>query len=417
MEYKVKDLSLAENGKKQIEWAENQMPVLMRIREEFKKEKPFKGLMISAALHVTKETAVLMKTLKAGGAEVALCAANPLSTQDDVAAALVEEGINVFAWAGETSEEYYWCINRVLDFKPQITMDDGGDLVTTIHTKRQELLKGLFGSQEETTTGVIRLRAMEKDGVLKRPVIAINDAQTKRLFDNYYGTAESTIHGILRATNIMLSGKNFVVCGYGQCGSGLANKARGMGANVIVTEVDPIKALKAVMDGFRVLPMKEASKIGDIFVTVTGDKNVIRKEHMLNMKDGAILANSGHFDVEINIKDLESISKAKREIRKNVEEYTLKSGKRLYLLAKGRIVNLVAAEGHPSVVMDQSFSLHALCAEYLVKNKDRLEVKVHNVPREIDERVARVKLESMGIQIDELTEEQRKYLSSWSEGT
>jgi adenosylhomocysteinase len=417
MEYKVKDLTLGEQGKLQIEWAEKSMPVLLKIREEFEKKKPFKGLTISCALHVTKETAVLMKTLKAGGATVALAAANPLSTQDDVAAALTEEGIHVFAWAGETEEEYYWCINQVLNFKPNITLDDGGDLINTIHSKRKELIENLYGSQEETTTGVIRLRAMAKDGALKVPVIAVNDTPTKRLFDNILGTSQSTIDGILRATNVLLAGKTFVVCGYGYCSSGLARRADGMGANIIVTEVDPVKALRAVMDGFRVMPLKEAAKIGDIFVTITGDKNVIRKEHMELMKDGAILANAGHFNVEISIPDLESLSKSKREIRKNVEEYTLKNGKKLYLLAKGRIVNLVAAEGHPSDIMDMSFSNQALCCEFLVKNHEKLEPKVYNVPKEIDDRVARLKLESMGIEIDRLTPEQERYLSEWKEGT
>ncbi|HDM05906.1 MAG TPA: adenosylhomocysteinase [Candidatus Aenigmarchaeota archaeon] len=417
MDYKVKDISLAEKGKLQIEWAEKQMPVLMKIREEFKKKKPFEGLTICAALHITKETAVLMKTLKAGGARVALAAANPLSTQDEVAAALAEEGIHVFAWAGESKDEYYWCINKVLDFEPDITLDDGGDLVSTIHSKRQELLEKVKWGQEETTTGVIRLRAMEKKGTLKYPVVAVNDTPVKRLFDNYYGTAQSTLDGIMRATNIMIAGKTFVVCGYGHCGSGLANKARGMGANVIVVEVDPIKALRAVMDGFRVMPMREAAKVGDVFVTVTGDKDVIRKEHFELMKDGAILANAGHFNVEISIPDLESISKSKRTIRKNVEEYTLKDGRKLYLLAQGRIVNLVAAEGHPSSVMDQSFSIHALCCEHFLKIHDKLEPKVYNVPEEIDRRVAELKLQSMGVEIEKLTEEQKAYLESWELGT
>jgi len=417
MDYKVKDISLAEKGKLQIEWAEKQMPVLMKIREEFKKKKPFEGLTICAALHVTKETAVLMKTLKAGGARVALAAANPLSTQDEVAATLAEEGIHVFAWAGESKDEYYWCINKVLDFEPDITLDDGGDLVSTIHSKRQELLEKVKWGQEETTTGVIRLRAMEKKGTLKYPVVAVNDTPVKRLFDNYYGTAQSTLDGIMRATNIMIAGKTFVVCGYGHCGSGLANKARGMGANVIVVEVDPIKALRAVMDGFRVMPMREAAKVGDVFVTVTGDKDVIRKEHFELMKDGAILANAGHFNVEISIPDLESISKSKRTIRKNVEEYTLKDGRKLYLLAQGRIVNLVAAEGHPSSVMDQSFSIHALCCEHFLKIHDKLEPKVYNVPEEIDRRVAELKLQSMEVEIEKLTEEQKAYLESWELGT
>ena len=417
MKKKVKDTSLAEKRKLQIAWAESRMPVLMKIREEFEKKKPFKDLTIGVALHVTKETAVLVKTLKAGGATVALAAANPLSTQDDVAAALVEEAINVFAWAGESSEEYYWCMNQVLDFKPNITLDDGGDLVNTIHTKRQDLIKNVFGGQEETTTGVIRLRAMAKDGVLKYPMIAINDTPTKGMFDNIYGTGQSTIDGILRATSMMIAGKTFVVSGYGRCGYGLANRARGMGANVIITEVEPVKALQAVMDGFRVMPLKEAAKLGDIFITVTGDRDVIKKEHMELMKDGAIIGNTGHFNVEINLEDLKNLSKSKKEIRKHVEEYSLKNGKKIYLLGKGRIINLVAAEGHPSDVMDMSFANHALCCEYLVKNRKKLKPDVYNVPEEIDNRVAQLKLESMGIKIDSLTEKQRKYLTDWKEGT
>ena len=417
MKFKVKDQALAKQGKLQIAWAESRMPVLMKIREEFEKKKPFKGLIIGVALHCTKETAVLVKTLKTGGAEVALCAANPLSTQDDVVAALVEDGINVFAWTGENEEEYYWCMNQVLDFKPNVTLDDGGDLVNTIHTKRQDLIKNVFGGQEETTTGVIRLRAMARDGVLKYPMFAINDTPTKGMFDNIYGTGQSTIDGILRATNIMIAGKIFVVCGYGRCGYGLASRARGMGANVIVTEVEPVKALQAVMDGYRVMPLKEAAKLGDIFITITGDRDVIRKEHMELMKDGVIIGNTGHFNVEINVEDLESISKGKREIRKHVEEYTLNNGKKIYLLGKGRIINLVAAEGHPSDVMDMSFADHALCCEYLVKNYKKLKPDVYNVPKEVDDRVAQLKLESIGIQIDQLTERQKKYLTDWKEGT
>jgi adenosylhomocysteinase len=417
MKHKVKDMSLAEKGRLNIAWAESRMPVLMKIREEFEKTKPFKDLTIGVALHVTKETAILVKTLKAGGATVALSAANPLSTQDDVAAALVEEGINVFAWAGESSEEYYWCMNQVLDFKPNITLDDGGDLVNTIHTKRQDLIKNVFGGQEETTTGVIRLRAMAKDGILKYPMIAINDTPTKGMFDNIYGTGQSTIDGILRATSMMIAGKTFVVSGYGRCGFGLANRARGMGANVIITEVEPVKALQAVMDGFRVMPLKEAAKLGDIFITVTGDRDVIKKEHMELMKDGAIIGNTGHFNVEINLEDLKNLSKSKKEIRKHVEEYSLKNGKKIYLLGKGRIINLVAAEGHPSDVMDMSFANHALCCEYLVKNRKKLKPDVYNVPEEIDNRVAQLKLQSMGIEIDSLTEKQKKYLTDWKEGT
>lgn len=417
MNYKVKDLKLAKQGKLQIEWAESRMPVLMKIREDFEKKKPFKGLTIGAALHVTKETAVLAKTLKAGGANVALCASNPLSTQDDVAAALAEEGISVFAWNGQSDEEYYWGINQVLDLKPNVTLDDGGDLVNIIHTKRKELIENVFGGQEETTTGVIRLKSMAKDGVLKYPMFAINDTPTKGMFDNIYGLGQSTIDGILRATSIMIPGKTFVVCGYGRCGYGLSNTAKGMGANVIVTEVEPVKALQAVMDGYRVMPLKDAAKIGDIFVTVTGDKDILRKEHFELMKDGAIVANSGHFNVEINIGELESISKGKREIRKHVEEYTLKNGKKIYLLGKGRLINLVAAEGHPPDVMDMSFADHALCCEFLVNNYKRLKPEVYNVPKEVDNRVAQLKLDSMGIKIDQLTEEQKKYLSDWKEGT
>jgi adenosylhomocysteinase len=417
VDFKVKDISLAGQGKLKIEWAENRMPVLMKIREIFENEKPFENLIIGCCLHVTKETAVLVKSLKTGGAKVALCGSNPLSTQDDVAAALAEEGINVFAWKGQTNEDYYWCVNKVLDFKPNITLDDGADLINTIHTKRTELIDNIIGSNEETTTGVIRLRAMEKDGAVKFPIIAVNDTPTKNMFDNYYGSGQSTIDGILRATNILLSGKNFVVCGYGQCGKGVATRAKGMGSNVIVVEVDPVKALQAVMDGFRVMGMMEAAKVGDIFVTVTGDKSVIRKEHMLQMKDDAILANSGHFNVEISIPDLEEISVNKRKIKENVDEYTLREGKKLYLLAEARLVNLCCAEGHPSDVMQLSFGLQALCADYLVKNHDKLRPKVYDVPKEIDERVATLMLESMNIKIDSLTEEQKKYLSDWKEGT
>ncbi len=417
MSHKVKDMSLAKDGMLKIEWAEKQMPVLMKIREEFREFKPLKGVKISCALHVTKETAALVKTLAAGGAEVTLCAANPLSTQDDVAAALVKDGISVYAWAGETNKEYYENLSKTLDFKPNITIDDGGDLVFTLHTNRTELIDNIFGSQEETTTGVIRLRALERDGKLRVPVMAINDTPTKRLFDNVLGTSQSTLDGIIRSTNILLAGKNFVVCGYGYCGSGLAKRARGMGANVIVAEVDPLKGLQAVMEGYNVMQLKEAAKVGDVFVTVTGNKDVIRKEHMELMKDGAIIANTGHFNVEIALEDLSSISKSKRQAKKNVEEYALKNGRRIYLLAEGRIVNLIAAEGHPSNIMDMSFSNQALCASWIVKNHGRLENKVYDVPREIDERIAKLKLEAMGVRIDSLTPEQKKYLESWEEGT
>ncbi len=416
-EYKVKDISLAEQGRLKIEWAERHMPVLMKIREEFSKTKPLTGMRIAACLHVTKETAVLMRTLKAGGADVALCGSNPLSTQDDVAAALAKDGIKIFAWRGLSNEDYYWCIDRVLDIKPNITLDDGADLISTIHKKRTGLLQYVLGGQEETTTGVIRLRAMAADGALNYPVIAVNDTPTKNMFDNIYGTGQSTIDGILRATSVLLAGKNFVVCGYGHCSKGIARRARGMGANVIVTEVDPTKALQAKMDGFRVMTIEDAAKVGDIFVTATGDKNVIRGEHMQLMKDGAILANSGHFNVEISIHDLKRLSVSKRKIRENVEEFTLRNGRKLYLLAEGRLVNLAAAEGHPSEVMDMSFANQALCSKFLVEHGHELENKVHDVPEEIDKRVARLKLESMGVQIDELTDEQKAYLQSWKEGT
>ncbi|MBS7639318.1 MAG: adenosylhomocysteinase [Candidatus Bathyarchaeia archaeon] len=414
--FKVRDLSLADKGELLIEWASRHMPVLNQIRERFSIERPFNGLRIGACLHVTKETAVLVKTLIAGGADVALCGSNPLSTQDEVAAALAKMGVSVYAWRGETVEEYYWCINRVIDHDPMITMDDGADLVGTIHSSRREALKNIIGGTEETTTGVMRLRAMAQRGVLQYPIIAVNDAYTKYLFDNRYGTGQSTIDGILRATNTLLAGKRFVVCGYGWCGRGLAMRARGMGANVIVTEVNPLRALEAVMDGFQVMPMSEAAAIGDIFVTVTGNINVIRGEHMLKMRDGAILANSGHFNVEISLPDLESLSTSKRTIRPNLEEYTLKNGRRIYLLAEGRLINLASAEGHPSEVMDMSFSNQALCIEYLVKGP-RLKPGVYRVPEEIDETVARLKLKAMGIEIDEMTEEQKKYLLSWEAGT
>jgi adenosylhomocysteinase len=368
-------------------------------------------------LHVTKETAVLVKTLKAGGANVFLSASNPLSTQDDVAATLAKEGINVYAWKGQNNDDYYWCLEQVLKSNPDIVVDDGADLISSIHQKRKDLIGKILGGQEETTTGVVRLRAMHNDGALKFPVIAVNDTPTKSMFDNYYGTAQSTIDGILRATNVLLAGKNFVVCGYGQCGKGLSSKARGMGSNVIVVETDPLRALQAVMDGFRVMGMIEAAKQGDIFLTVTGDKNVIRKEHMLQMKDGSILANSGHFNVEISISDLEDISIGKRAIRENVEEYRLESGRRLYFLSEGRLVNLAAAEGHPSEVMDMSFSNQALCCEWIVKNHEHMEVKVYDVPKEVDKEIAELKLESIGVKIDKLTEEQKRYLSDWKEGT
>jgi adenosylhomocysteinase len=415
-EFQVKDKSLASQGHLQIEWAEKHMPVLNIIKKRFEKEKPLKGQTIAACLHVTKETAVLIKVLIAGGANVALCGSNPLSTQDDVAAALADSGVHVFAWRGQNTEDYYKCMDKVLDFKPTITMDDGADVVGMLHSKRQNQIKEIIGGTEETSTGVVRLRAMEADGTLKYPIIAVNDAYTKYLFDNRYGTGQSTIDGILRATSVLLAGKNFVVGGYGWCSRGIAMRAKGLGANVIVTEVQPTRALEAVMDGFRVLPMAEAAPIGDIFVTATGDINVIRKEHMQKMKDGAIMCNSGHFNVEINIPDLESLTKAKRTMRPNMEEYSLNDGRNLYLLAEGRLVNLAAAEGHPSEVMDMSFANQALCSEYVAKS-GKLQTKVFTVPKEIDEKVAELKLKSMNINIDELTAEQKKYLSTWEMGT
>jgi len=415
-DFKVKDNSLAPKGNLQIEWASEHMPVLNQIKKRFSKEKPLKGVTLGACLHVTKETAVLVEAFLVGGAKVALCGSNPLSTQDDVAAALAERGVYVFAWRGQTTEEYYQCVERVIDHNPVTTLDDGADLVGAIHGKKTEALSNIKGGTEETTTGVLRLRAMEKNGALKYAIIAVNDAYTKYLFDNRYGTGQSTIDGILRATNILLSGKNFVVCGYGWCGRGIAMRAHGMGANVIVTEVNPLKALEAVMNGFRVMPIAEAAALGDIFVTTTGDISVIRKEHMQKMKDGAILANSGHFNVEINIKDLEELATSKRNIRPNLDEYKLKDGRKLYLLAEGRLVNLASAEGHPAEVMDMSFANQALCVEYIIKN-EKMPPKVYTVPKEIDETVSRLKLNAMKIKIDELTEEQKKYLATWEMGT
>jgi len=413
---KVKDLTLAPKGHLQIEWASKHMPVLNQVEKRFLKEKPLKDITLGACLHVTKETGVLAETFLAGGAKVILCGSNPLSTQDDVAAALAEKSVNVFAWRAQTTEEYYWCVERTLDFEPTVTLDDGADLVGTLHSRRTEALAKIIGGTEETTTGVLRLRAMEKTGALKYPIIAVNDAYTKYLFDNRYGTGQSTLDGILRATNILLAGKNFVVCGYGWCGRGIAMRAQGMGANVIVTEIDPVRALEAAMNGFRVMPIAEAAVIGDIFVTATGDTSVIRKEHMQKMKDGTILANSGHFNVEINPKNLEELAKAKRNIRPNLDEYMLSDGRKLYLLAEGRLVNLAAAEGHPSEVMDMSFANQALCVEHLVKGK-RMPPKVYTVPKEIDETVAKLKLDAMKIEIDKLTDEQKKYLATWEMGT
>ncbi|MEM2098480.1 MAG: adenosylhomocysteinase [Candidatus Bathyarchaeia archaeon] len=415
-DFQIKDKALAAQGHLQIEWALAHMPVLNQIKQRFSSEQPLKGLTLGACLHVTKETAVLVDTLMAGGAEVALCGSNPLSTQDDVAAALAEKGVHVFAQRGQTTEEYYWCINKVLDFKPVITLDDGADLVGTLHSKRTEELANVKGGTEETTTGVLRLRAMEKMGNLRYAIIAVNDAYTKYLFDNRYGTGQSTIDGILRATNTLLAGKTFVVCGYGWCSRGVAMRAQGMGANVVVTETNPLRALEAAMNGLRVLPINEAAEIGDIFVTATGNISVIRKEHMQKMKDGAIIANSGHFNVEINLKDLEELAVAKRVVRSNLQEYTLKNGRRLYLLAEGRLVNLAAAEGHPSEVMDMSFANQALCVERLAK-ATKMPPKVYSVPREIDEAIAELKLKSMGITIDKLTSEQQQYLATWEMGT
>ena len=413
---KIKDPKLAKKGQLEIEWAESNMPVLMEIRKRFQKEKPFKNLKISACLHVTKETAVLVQTLKEGGAKIALCGSNPLSTKDEIAAALVKKGIEVFAWRGLNQKEYYFCIEKVLAQKPNITLDDGGDLVSFVHSKKPGLIKNIIGGTEETTTGVLRFKAMEKEGALKYPIVAVNDAYSKFLFDNRYGTGQSTIDGILRGSSVLLAGKTFVVCGYGFCGKGVALRAKGMGAKVIIIEVDPIKALEALMDGFEVMPSERAAKVGDIFVTVTGNKNIISKKHFLKMKSGAILANAGHFNVEINLNDLESLTKEKRKIRENLEEYILKNGKKLYLLAEGRLVNLAAAEGHPSEVMDMSFSLQALSCRWLTKNKN-LAPKVYKVPEEIDKEVAFLKLKSMGIKIDKLTREQKRYLESWKEGT
>ena len=416
--YDVKEINLAEGGRRKIEWAEREMPVLRLIRERFSKERPLKGVRLSACLHVTSETANLMKTLHEGGAEVILTASNPLSTQDDVAASLVTHlEMPVYAIKGEDNVTYYRHINAALDQAPHLTMDDGADLVSTLHKGRRDLLGNMIGGTEETTTGVIRLRAMAADGALAFPVVAVNDAQTKHFFDNRYGTGQSTVDGIVRATNILLAGKTFVVAGYGWCGRGLAMRARGMGANVIVTEIDPLPALEAVMDGFRVLPMQQAAKVGDIFVTVTGDLNVIDKAHFDVMKDGVIVANSGHFNVEINIPALESLSKEKRLVRPFVEQYELKDGRRINLLGEGRLINLAAAEGHPASVMDMSFANQALAVEYMVKQGKSLENKVYSVPEAIDREIARLKLQAMGVSIDILTEQQVKYLNSWEEGT
>ncbi len=441
MDYEIKDISLAEKGRLRMEWAEMAMPVSKRIRDRFEKEKPLKGKRLSACLHVTTETAVLMSTLLAGGAQVSLCASNPLSTQDDVAAYLVKElGIPVFAIKGEDNETYYQHIQKALAFSPNLTMDDGADLVSSLHFialgkweelpapvrrwaeglsthEREQLVRGVIGGTEETTTGVIRLRSMERSEVLRFPILAVNDAETKHFFDNRYGTGQSTIDGILRATNRLLAGSTFVISGYGWCGKGLAMRARGMGANVIITEVSPLRALEAVMDGYRVMPIDQASEVGDIFCTVSGNLKVIRKDHFLKMKDGAIVANSGHFNVELDLPGLKEITFSQRVIRDFVEEFRLKNGRRLYLLGEGRLVNLASAEGHPSSVMDMSFANQALCTEFLVQHHSKLTPKVYPVPAEIDQEVARLKLSSMGIEIDQLTEEQQRYLASWEKGT
>ncbi len=416
--FDVKNLELAEGGRRRIEWAEREMPVLRSIMERFKRERPFEGIRMSACLHVTTETANLMRALQAGGADVVLTASNPLSTQDDVAACLVSHfEIPVFAIKGEDNVTYYTHINAALDHHPHLTMDDGADLVSTLHKDRSHQLGDVIGGTEETTTGVIRLRAMAADGELKFPVVAVNDAMTKHFFDNRYGTGQSTIDGIIRATNILLAGKTFVVGGYGWCARGLAMRARGMGANVVVTEVDPLKALEAVMDGFRVMPMMEAAPIGDIFITLTGDINVVDKHHFEAMKDGAIVANSGHFNVEINIPALEAMSVSKNLVRPYVDAYKMPDGRVIHILGEGRLINLAAAEGHPASVMDMSFANQSLSAEYMVKNADKLENKVYAVPDDIDREIARLKLESMNVNIDTLTEEQIRYLNSWQEGT
>jgi adenosylhomocysteinase len=414
----VKDLALAPEGVRRIEWADRQMPVLAAIRERFEAEQPLAGYRVAACLHVTTETANLMRTLKAGGADVVLCASNPLSTQDDAAAALVEEfDVSVFAIKGEDNDTYYQHIEAAVDHKPQLTMDDGADVIGVLHSARREQLGDIIAGTEETTTGVIRLKALERDGALGFPVIAVNDAKTKHLFDNRYGTGQSTIDGIVRATNVLLAGKRFVVCGYGWVGRGVALRARGMGSHVIVTEVEPLRALEALMDGYEVLPLERAAEIGDIFCTATGDKHVIRREHLERMKDGAIMANTGHFNVEIDIPALRSLAVETREARAFVEEFKLADGRRIFLLAEGRLVNISAAEGHPAIVMDMSFANQALSAEYAVQHAAELERKVYAVPDEIDREIARLKLETMGVTIDTLTEEQAKYLASWDEGT
>lgn len=418
MQYHIKDLKLAEAGKLRIEWAERDMPVLRQIKQRFTKEKPLKGICLACCLHVTTETANLAITLKAGGADVYLCASNPLSTQDEAAASLVKHHkIPTFAIKGEDNKTYYKHIMAVLKPKPRITMDDGADLVSVIHKTERHLLSEIIGGTEETTTGVIRLEAMEKDGALEYPIVAVNNAMTKHYFDNRYGTGQSTLDGILRATNILIAGRNVVVVGYGWCGKGLAMRAKGMGANVIIVEVDPLRSLEGIMDGFRVMPIAQAAKIGNIFITVTGNINVIRKEHFRVMKDGAIVCNSGHFNVELDIPGLRKISKKKRIVRPFVEEYTVSTGRKVNILADGRLINLAAAEGHPASVMDMSFANQSLCSEYIYKNAENLEKKVYDVPEKIDKEIARLKLKAMGITIDKLTPEQEKYLTSWQAGT
>ncbi len=418
IKHDVADMKLAAKGKLRIEWAEQNMPVLRLIRERFRKDKPLKGVTLACCLHVTTETANLMITLKAGGADAALCASNPLSTQDDVAASLVQDyGIPVFAIRGENNKVYYQHINSVLDMHPQITMDDGADLVSTLHSGRKELLPEIIAGTEETTTGVIRLNAMAKDGALQFPIVAVNDSKTKHFFDNRYGTGQSTIDGILRATNHLLAGSNVVVAGYGWCGRGFAVRAKGMGANVIVTEVDPVKGIEAAMDGFQVMPMAQAVRIGDVFVTLTGDINVVRMEHFEKMKNGAIVCNSGHFNVELDLATLEKKKSKKRRVRDYVDEFTLKNGKRVNILGEGRLINLAAAEGHPAMVMDMSFANQALAAEYITRNYEKLDNRVYTVPEKLDNEIARLKLKSMGISIDRLTPEQKKYLASWEMGT
>ncbi len=414
----VKEIALADEGKRKVQWANQHMPVLQLIRKQFIKDQPLKGIRMSACLHITSETANLAITLRDGGADVVLCASNPLSTQDDVAACLVKDySIPTFAIKGEDNATYYAHLNAALDHHPQITMDDGADLVTQLLTKRPDLLQGVIGGTEETTTGVIRLRAMVKDGTLKYPIIAVNDALTKHLFDNRYGTGQSSLDGIMRATNLLIAGLHVVVSGYGWCGKGVAMRAKGLGADVIVTEISPTRALEAVMDGFRVMPMAEAAKIGDVFITVTGNKSILAHEHFERMKDGAVVSNSGHFNVEIDIPALEKLASARKHVRPFVEEFTMKDGRKIYLLAEGRLINLAAAEGHPASVMDMSFANQALASEYMVKNASQLKAQVYSVPEAIDRQIAKLKLESMGIQVDKLTPDQEQYLASWSEGT